>query len=62
MLVTQIATLMNNAVLPNILGEGVVVNEDLSNIVDIGIQIGNANAYDKERLFHVLCPHVSSPG
>ena len=47
MLVTQIATLMNTYVLPNILGEGAVANEDLSNIVDIGIQIGNANAYDK---------------
>jgi len=47
MQVAQIATLMNTYVLPNILGEGVLVNEDLSNIVDIGIAIGNANAYDK---------------
>ena len=45
--VEQISSLMNNAILPNILGEGVVVNEDLSNIVDIGIKIGDANAYDK---------------
>ena len=47
MKVAQIATLLNTYILPNILGEGVMVNEDLTNIVDIGIQIGDANAYDK---------------
>lgn len=47
MKVTQIATLLNTYVLPNVLGGSAMVNEDLSNIVDIGIQIGDANAYDK---------------
>ena len=45
--VQQIATTLNTKILPNILGEDVLVTEDLSNIVDIGIKIGNINAYDK---------------
>lgn len=45
--VEQIATALNSQILPNLLGEGVVVEEDLSNIVEIGIKIGDANAYDK---------------
>lgn len=47
MKVTQIATILNSAVLPNVLGGDTMVNEDLSNIVDIGIAIGDLNAYDK---------------
>lgn len=47
MLVSQIATLLNSKIIPNILGGDTLVEEDLSNIVDIGIAIGNANAYDK---------------
>ena len=47
MKVAQIASILNSKILPNILGGSAVVNEDLSNIVDIGIQIGDLNAYDK---------------
>ena len=46
MLITQVSTILNTVV-PEILGETAIVNEDLSNIVDIGIKIGNANAYDQ---------------
>lgn len=45
MLVTQIAEIMNG-VTSEILGESAVVNEDLSNIVDIGNQIFNATSID----------------
>lgn len=45
MLVTQIAEIMNG-VTSEILGEGAVVNEDLSNIVDIGNQIFDATSVD----------------
>lgn len=45
MLVTQIAEIMNG-VTSEILGESAVVNEDLSNIVDIGNQIFDATSID----------------
>ena len=45
MLVTQIYDIMNG-VTSEILGESVVVNEDLSNIVDIGTQIFDATSID----------------
>lgn len=45
MKVEQIYELMNT-VTSEILGESVVVNEDLSNTVDIGVEILNANALD----------------
>lgn len=41
----QIATL-TNSIVKEIIGDSVVVNEDLSNIVDIGTAIFNANAFD----------------
>ncbi|MBD5232341.1 MAG: hypothetical protein HDS66_09380 [Bacteroidales bacterium] len=41
----QIATI-TNTVVQEILGESAIVNEDLSNIVDIGTQIFNAQAFD----------------
>lgn len=47
MLVSQIATAFNDDIIPNVLGGELVVAEDLSNIVEIGQAIGNANAYDK---------------
>lgn len=43
--VKQIAT-MTNTVVGEILGETAIVNEDLSNIVDVGAQIFDANAVD----------------
>ena len=44
--VTQIRTLVNNAT-KEILGEESILTEDLSNVVDIGNEIFNANAVDK---------------
>lgn len=41
----QIATFTNNVV-KEILGENAAIAEDLSNVVDIGTQIFNANAFD----------------
>ena len=42
---TQVAT-MTNTVVQEVLGDSVVVAEDLSNIVDVGNEIFNANAFD----------------
>ena len=44
--VTQIYTLTNTSA-QEVLGESVVVKEDLSNVVDVGNAVFNANAYDK---------------
>ena len=44
--VTQIYSLVNGAT-QEALGETAVVNEDLSNVVDLGTAIFNANAQDK---------------
>lgn len=44
--VKQVYTLLNDSV-KEILGETVVVKEDLQNVVDIGDSVFNANAYDK---------------
>ena len=46
MKITQVYDFVNVAT-QEALGEGVVVNEDLSNIVSIGEQVFNANAMDK---------------
>lgn len=46
MIITQVHEFVNLAT-REALGEGVVVNEDLSNIVDVGEAIFNAKAYDK---------------
>lgn len=45
MQMNQIATL-TNTVVNEVIGDTVVVNEDLSNIVDVGTAIFNANAFD----------------
>lgn len=44
--VKQVHALVNSAT-SEILGESAVLNEDLSNVVDIGTQVFNANALDK---------------
>lgn len=44
--VTQIYSLTNDSV-REVLGETAVLQEDLSNVVDMGTAIANANAYDK---------------
>lgn len=46
MKITQVYDFVNTAT-AEALGEGIVVNEDLSNIVTIGEQVFNANAMDK---------------
>ena len=43
--IKQVATLMNG-VTTEILGEGAVVNEDLSNVVDVGKAIFDNTSYD----------------
>ena len=45
MTVQQIYALMNS-VTSEILGDSAVISEDLSNVVDIGTEIFNANAVD----------------
>ena len=55
MKVTQIASLLN-ATLPEILGSDVVVNEDLSNVVDLGNQVidtDNVDNYVKKLVNHI---------
>lgn len=46
MKITQVFQIVNDAV-KQVMGETAIINEDLSNIVDIGESILNANAYDK---------------
>ena len=43
MLFNQIATLLNDTLVPNVFGgdSGVTIAEDLSNIVDLGTKISN---------------------
>lgn len=36
---TQISTLLNNTIVPNVLGEGTTISEDLSNLIDLGTAI-----------------------
>lgn len=52
----QIAPMLNNQILPEVLGESVTVNEDLSNIVDVGTALANANAVDpfSKKLVNVI--------
>lgn len=42
----QVYTLMNT-ITTEVLGDGVILSEDLSNVVDIGVSVVNANAMDK---------------
>ena len=42
----QIATLLNETIVPNVLGEGSTISEDLSNLVDLGTAIDNVTASD----------------
>ena len=46
MKITQVAQLVNDAT-KEILGENAIATEDLTNVVEIGEQIANANLYDK---------------
>lgn len=44
MKLNQIATLLNETIVPNLLGEGTTIAADLSNIVDIGIALADIDA------------------
>ena len=52
----QIAPMLNNQILPEVLGESVTVKEDLSNIVDVGTALANVNAVDpfSKKLVNVI--------
>lgn len=47
MQVTQIATLLNNVIREQFGEEATLLNEDLSNVVDVGSAVFNATSYDK---------------
>jgi hypothetical protein len=53
--IKQVATLMNG-ITTEILGEGAVVNEDLSNVVDMGKAIFDNTSYD--HYVKTLCDHI----
>lgn len=40
----QIATLLNDTIVPNLLGENQTIHEDLSNLADLGVAIENVSA------------------
>lgn len=40
----QIATLLNNTIVPNVLGEGTTIAEDLGNLIDLGTAVANLSA------------------
>lgn len=46
MKLTQIATLLNNTIVPNLLGEETTISADLANIVDLGTALADVSAED----------------
>lgn len=48
MKLTQVATLLNETIVPNLLGEGTTISADLSNIVDLGTALDNITAEDMQ--------------
>lgn len=46
MKLTQVATLLNETIVPNLLGEGTTISADLSNIVDLGTALEDVTAED----------------
>ena len=45
--VIQIATLLNSVIAEQVGEEATLLNEDLSNVVDVGRSVFNATSYDK---------------
>ena len=45
---TQAATLLNETIVPNLLGEGTTISADLSNIVDLGTALADVTAEDMQ--------------
>ena len=48
MKLTQVATLLNETIVPNLLGEGTTISADLSNIVDLGTALSDITAEDMQ--------------
>ena len=48
MKLTQVATLLNETIVPNLLGEGTTISADLSNIVDLGTALEDITAEDMQ--------------
>lgn len=48
MKLTQVATLLNETIVPNLLGEGTTISADLSNIVDLGTALEDVTAEDMQ--------------
>lgn len=46
MTLTQISTLLNNTIVPNLMGENLTISENLENIVDLGTAIADLEAED----------------
>lgn len=54
----QIASALNNTLLPNILGEETIIADDLSNIVELGKALANAKAEDFKNYTQEFCARV----
>lgn len=54
----QIASALNNTLLPNILGEETIIADDLSNIVELGKAIANASAEDFRDYSQEFCARI----
>ena len=48
MKLTQVAALLNETIVPNLLGEGTTISADLSNIVDLGTALADVTAEDMQ--------------
>lgn len=48
MKLTQVATLLNETIVPNLLGVGTTISADLSNIVDLGTALADVTAEDMQ--------------
>lgn len=54
MTLTQISTLLNNTIVPNALGEGTTIAEDLRNVVDLGTALSSLSAGDLKNYMNDL--------
>ena len=58
MTLTQIATLLNNTIVPNALGESTTIAEDLRNVVDLGTALSSLSADDLKDYMSALAVGV----
>lgn len=58
MTLTQIATLLNNTIVPNALGESTTIAEDLRNVVDLGTALASLGADDLKDYMNALAVGV----